>query len=62
MQLEWRRRQVFELSSKGQSQTEIDRTLQISEATISRDLDYSRAQSKHNIDDIKKYIDERLPE
>jgi predicted transcriptional regulator len=59
MQLEWRRRQVFELSSKGQSQTEIARTLQISEATISRDLDYLRAQSKHN---IKKYIDERLPE
>ena len=59
MQLEWRRRQVFELSSKGQSQTEIARTLQISEATISRDLDYLRAQSKYN---IKRYIDERLPE
>jgi predicted transcriptional regulator len=59
MQLEWRRRLVFELSSKGQSQTEIAKTLQISEATISRDLDYLRAQSKHN---IKRYIDERLPE
>jgi predicted transcriptional regulator len=59
MQLEWRRRLVFELSSKGQSQTEIVRTLQISEATISRDLDYLRAQSNHN---IKKYIDERLLE
>jgi DNA-binding NarL/FixJ family response regulator len=40
MQVEWRTRQVFELSSKGQSQTEIARTLQISESTISRDLDY----------------------
>src|SRR5690242_8176626 len=59
MQVEWRRRQVFELSSKGQSQTEISRTLQISESTISRDLDYLREQSKHN---IKRYIDERLPE
>jgi predicted transcriptional regulator len=59
MHLEWCRRQVFELSSKGQSQTEIAKTLQISEATISRDLDYLRAQSKHN---IKRYIDERLPE
>jgi hypothetical protein len=59
MQVEWRRRQVFELSSKGQSQTEIARTLQISEATISRDLDYIREQSKSN---IKRYIDERLPE
>jgi predicted transcriptional regulator len=59
MQLEWRRRQVFELSSKGQSQTEIARTLQISESTISRDLDYLRQQAKEN---IKQYIDERLPE
>jgi DNA-binding Lrp family transcriptional regulator len=59
MQVEWRRRQVFELSSKGQSQTEIARTLQISESTISRDLDHLREQSKHN---IKRYIDERLPE
>jgi DNA-directed RNA polymerase specialized sigma subunit len=49
MQVEWRRRQVFELSSKGQSQTEIGRTLQISESTISRDLDYLRQQSKDNI-------------
>jgi predicted transcriptional regulator len=58
-QVEWRRRQVFELSSKGQSQTEIARILQISESTISRDLDYLREQSKAN---IKRYIDERLPE
>jgi DNA-directed RNA polymerase specialized sigma24 family protein len=57
MQLEWRRRQVFELNSEGQSQTEISRILQISESTISRDLDYFRAQSKQN---IKRYIDERL--
>jgi predicted transcriptional regulator len=59
MQVEWRRRQVCELSSKGQSQTEIARTLQISESTISIDLDHLREQSKHN---IKRYIDERLPE
>jgi predicted transcriptional regulator len=58
-QVEWRRRQVFELSSKGQSQTEIAKTLQISESTISKDLDYLRQQAKTN---IKKYIDERLPE
>ena len=59
MQVEWRRRQVFELSSKGQSQIEIASILQISESTISRDLDYLREQSKEN---IRKYIDERLPE
>jgi predicted transcriptional regulator len=59
MQLQWRRRQVFDLNSKGQSQTEIAKTLQISESTISRDLDYIREQSKKN---IRRYIDERLPE
>ncbi|HYY49449.1 MAG TPA: helix-turn-helix domain-containing protein [Nitrososphaeraceae archaeon] len=59
MQVEWRRRQVFELSSKGQSQTEIGRTLQISESTISRDLDYLGTQSRHN---IKRYVDETLLE
>jgi DNA-binding Lrp family transcriptional regulator len=59
MQLKWRRRQILELSSKGQSQTEIARTLKISESTISRDLDYLREQSKTN---IKKYIGEWLPE
>jgi DNA-binding Lrp family transcriptional regulator len=58
-QVEWCRRFIFQLNSKGQSQTEIARALQISESTISRDLDYLRQQSKDN---IKKYIDERLPE
>jgi DNA-binding Lrp family transcriptional regulator len=58
-QVEWRRRNVFELSSKGHSQVEIAKTLQISESTISRDLDYLKQQSKEN---IRKYIDERLPE
>jgi predicted transcriptional regulator len=58
-QVEWRRRQVFELSSKGQSQVDIAKTLQISESTISRDLDYLKQKSKEN---IRKYIDERLPE
>jgi transposase len=59
IQVEWRRSRVFELSSKGYSQVEIARRLQIHESTISRDLDYLREQSKEN---IRKYIDERLPE
>jgi predicted transcriptional regulator len=57
--LEWRRTKVLELSSKGQSQVEIARILQISEPTISRDFAYLRQQAKSN---IRKYIDERLPE
>jgi hypothetical protein len=50
---------VFELSSKGYSQVEIARRLQIHESTISRDLDFLREESKHK---IRKYIDEKLPE
>jgi predicted transcriptional regulator len=37
-QVDWRRRYVFELSSKGHNQVEIAKTLQISESIISRDL------------------------
>jgi IS30 family transposase len=59
IQVEWRRRQVFELSSKGLSQVEIARKLQIHESTISRDIDYLREQSKEN---LRKYVDEKLPE
>jgi hypothetical protein len=59
VQVDWRRRQVFEQSSKGYSQAEIARRLQIPEYTISRDLDYLRERAKEN---IRKYVDERLPE
>src|ERR671930_106889 len=57
--LEWRRNKVVELSSQGYNQSEISRILQISQPTINRDLSYLRQQAKSN---IKKYIDERLPE
>lgn len=58
-QVEWRRKHVFELSSKGLNQVEIARKLQLHESTISRDLDFIRGKSKEN---IRKYIEERLPE
>jgi DNA-binding NarL/FixJ family response regulator len=48
-QVEWRRNQVFELSSKGHSQLEIAKTLQISDSTISRDLDYLKQQSSSRL-------------
>ena len=57
--IEWRRSKVSELSSQGYNQSEISRILQISQPTINRDLSYLRQQAKSN---IKKYIDERLPE
>jgi predicted transcriptional regulator len=57
--LEWRRNKVQELASQGYNQSEISRMLQISQPTINRDLSYLRQQAKDN---IKRYIDERLPE
>jgi predicted transcriptional regulator len=58
-QVQWRRDKVQELCSKGYSQREISNMLQIGLATVNRDLTYLRQQAKDN---IKKYIDERLPE
>jgi len=57
--LEWRRTKVQELASQGYNQSEISRILQISQPTINRDITYLRQQAKDN---IKRYIDERLPE
>jgi predicted transcriptional regulator len=57
--IEWRRSKVQELASQGYSQTEISKTLQISQPTINRDISYLRQQARAN---IKRYIDERLPE
>src|SRR5919112_4603714 len=58
-QVQCRRDKVQELCSKGYSQREISQTLQVGLATVNRDISYLRNQSKSN---IKKYIDERLPE
>src|SRR6188472_1439625 len=58
-QIQWRRDKVQELYSKGYSQREISQVLQVGLATVNRDISYLRNQAKDN---IKKYIDERLPE
>ena len=59
-QIEWRRVKVMELLSKGEcNQSEIARVLQVDRSIISRDIAHIREQSKDN---IRKYIDERLPE
>ena len=59
MQGEWRRTKVPELLSKGNSQSDIAKALQVDLSIISRDVYFLRQQAKHN---IKRYIDERLPE
>jgi hypothetical protein len=58
-QVEWRRTKVLELLSKGDTQSEIAKTLQVDLSVISRDVYFLRQQAKHN---IKRYIDEKLPE
>jgi Trp operon repressor len=58
-QVQWRRDKVQELCSKGYSQREISQILQVGLATVNRDISYLRDQAKTN---IKRYIDERLPE
>ena len=59
-QIEWRRAKVMELLSKGESnQSEIARVLQVDRSIISRDIAHIKQQSRHN---IRRYIDERLPE
>jgi transposase len=56
--IDWRRSKVQELSSKGHSQREIAQMLQVSNGTVNKDLSILRQQAKDN---IKRYIDERLP-
>ena len=58
--IEWRRAKIMELLSKCESnQSEIARILQVDKSVICRDIAYLRNQAKTN---IKRYIDERLPE
>ena len=58
--IEWRRAKVMEFLSKGESnQSEIAMILQVDRSVICRDIAYLRQQAKAN---IKRYIDERLPE
>jgi DNA-binding transcriptional regulator LsrR (DeoR family) len=59
-QFEWRRAKVMEMLSKGETnQSDIARILQVDRSVICRDIAFLRQQSKQN---IRKYIDERLPE
>jgi transcriptional regulator len=58
-QIEWRRSNVVEMRARGLSQTEIAHELQVSEASISSDIQYLRNQAKES---IKEYMTEHLPE
>jgi transposase len=55
----WRRSKVQELLVKGYNHYEIASILQVSRPTITRDVRYISECAKQN---VKKYIEERLPE
>ena len=57
--LQWRRAKIVEMRAKGMSQIEIAHELQVSEASISSDMQYLRNQAKES---IKEYTTEYLPE
>ena len=56
--IDWRRNKVNELTIKGFTQTEIARMLQISNPTISRDIEFLREQANES---IKNHIHKKLP-
>jgi transposase len=58
-QLQWRRSKVVEMRARGMSQIEIARQLQVSDSSISSDVQYLREQAKES---IKEYATDHLPE
>jgi DNA-binding CsgD family transcriptional regulator len=56
--VEHRRSEVLDLAAKGLSQSQISRILHVDRSTISRDFTTLRQQAKDN---IKLYLEERLP-
>lgn len=58
-QIEWRRNQVLELSSKGHSGTEIAKILQVDRSLVSRDMIFLRQKAQEN---LRSHIQDNLPE
>jgi Fic family protein len=58
-QIQWRRAKVLELSSQGNSQSDIAKTLHVGEATVSRDISSLRQQAQLN---LRTHINDKLPE
>ena len=57
--MQWRRSKAIEVRARGMSQADIARELQVSEASISLDMQYLRSQAKES---IKEYATEYLLE
>ena len=58
-QIQWRRAKVLELSSQGNTQSDIAKTLHVGEATVSRDISSLRQQAQLN---LRTHINDKLPE
>jgi hypothetical protein len=58
-QIDWRRSQVLELSSQGQTERQIATILQVGKTTVHKDLAYLSRQAKEN---LKTHIQDKLPE
>jgi hypothetical protein len=58
-QIQWRRAKVLELSSQGNTQSDIAKTLHVGEATVSRDISSLRQQAQIN---LRTHINDKLPE
>jgi IS30 family transposase len=58
-QIEWRKSQVLELSSRGYTEREIATTLQVHCTTVHRDLVYLRKQAHEN---LQHHIHQTIPE
>ena len=58
-QLQWRSSKVIKMRAKDMSQTKIACELQVSEASISLDMQYLHRQAKES---INEYVTEHLPE
>jgi predicted transcriptional regulator len=58
-QIQWRRTKVLELSSQGNTQSDIAKTLHVGEATVSRDISSLRQQAQIN---LKTHINDKIPE
>jgi predicted transcriptional regulator len=58
-QIQWRRTKVLELSSQGNTQSDIAKTLHVGEATVSKEISSLRQQAQLN---LKTHLNDKLPE
>jgi hypothetical protein len=58
-QIEWRRSQVLELSSQGQTERQIATVLQVGKTTVHKDLAYLSRQAKEG---LRTHVQDKLPE